>query len=153
MMRTTYDPAADALSVRLWEPGPRQRVYTRAIGDGVSLDYTKDGRLVGLEVLGASDHLPASALDALASAEELLTLVQAAAASGLEAATLRGLINRQRLRGQKRGRDWLVSRADLLTYLESRGPRGRPAKSAAAGVTRKGPGMPTGTLPSIRMGG
>jgi hypothetical protein len=37
------------------------------------------------------------------------------------------LLNSGRLKGAKRGRDWIVTVAELDTYLASRAPAGRPA--------------------------
>ncbi len=120
-MKVTYDPTVDALSVQLWSPPKRAgRIKTVRVTDTVRLDFTADGRVVALEILRASDHLPEAALAAAAPADEMLTLAEAADAAGLAAAPLRVQLHHGRLQGVKRGRDWYVSRAALYTYLESR---------------------------------
>ena len=62
-----------------------------------------------------------------ASHLEEMTLSEASENSGLTAATLRVLLNRRRLHGRKRGRDWFVAPAALAAYLDSRDVRGRQA--------------------------
>ena len=42
------------------------------------------------------------------------------------------LLNKGRLAGEKRGRDWFVDATALMNYLESREPRGRPARNPKA---------------------
>lgn len=46
----TYDPEADALYIRLSEESP----YEGEDAGPMTLHYTKDGRVVGIEVLGAT---------------------------------------------------------------------------------------------------
>ena len=127
-MRMTYDPDADALAVELL-PGGRSARTVR-IGPGQAVDLDAQGRLVTLEVLNASAHYDTTLLGALGSPAEELTLTAAAAESGLDASTLRHQILNGKLRGHKRGRDWLVMGADLMTYLENRAPQGRPGAQA-----------------------
>ncbi|MGH6953847.1 MAG: DUF2283 domain-containing protein [Alphaproteobacteria bacterium] len=54
-MNVTYDPRTDTLSV-VFKPGP----VAESDDDkpGVVLDYDEQGRLVGLEILDASKHVP-----------------------------------------------------------------------------------------------
>ncbi|MFF8386038.1 DUF2283 domain-containing protein [Streptomyces kanasensis] len=72
--RVTYDRAADAAYVYLTAPGTLTRaartVACDPVGiDGtVNLDFDEEGRLVGVEVLGAAATLPARLLE---SAERL----------------------------------------------------------------------------------
>jgi uncharacterized protein YuzE len=68
-MRVTYDPAADAAYVELAGPvGDGEAATTihsiMTPGDRgeVALDFDADGRLLGIEVLGASAVLPESVL-------------------------------------------------------------------------------------------
>ncbi|KUH37122.1 MULTISPECIES: DUF2283 domain-containing protein [Streptomyces] len=74
--RVAYDRAADAAYVYLTDPGtPTKAAHTLAcdpVGvDGtVNLDFDEEGRLVGVEVLGAASTLPARLLE---SAERLDT--------------------------------------------------------------------------------
>lgn len=124
-MSATYDPSVDAFYLRL---APAAKVArTVEWGPGVHLDMDTKGRLLGIEVLDASTRFSASSLGAFGRPTHPLTLAQAAAESGLAIGTLKVQIGKGRLIATKRGRDWIVERADLLTYLESRAPSGRPA--------------------------
>jgi uncharacterized protein YuzE len=51
-MKLAYDPAVDALYIRLIE-APRQ-VTTQRLTDDVAVDYGPDGEVVGIEVLDAT---------------------------------------------------------------------------------------------------
>jgi uncharacterized protein YuzE len=127
MVQIRYDGKADALAIDFGESRARPR--TVRVTDTVRLDFDRDGRLLSVEVLDASFHVPRAELEQLDAGEEWLTLQDAAQESGLAPATLRVQLNHGRLKGKKRGRDWFVERAALLTYLESRSARGRPATS------------------------
>lgn len=130
-----YDPTVDALALML-RPGG-QSARTVEVTPGVRVDFDARGRLVTLEVLDASWHADRAALEQLPTGDVFLTLAEAAGESGLAAATLRVQINRGQLPGTKRGRDWLVSRTDLLNYLDQRDARGRPAASPRARRARE----------------
>lgn len=52
-MKLEYDPAADALYVRLNE---RPIIESEQIKPGIILDYDEAGNVVGIEVLSASKH-------------------------------------------------------------------------------------------------
>lgn len=123
-MRITYDGTADALSVEL---SPGKVAQTRQQGGGVFVDVDKEDKVLGIEVLDASRRFDSATLASLQSPTVYLNLAEAAEESGLSAGTLRVLLNNERLKGEKRGRDWFVTLAELDTYLESRAPAGRPA--------------------------
>lgn len=125
-MELTYDSTVDALSFELM-PGASV-AKTLEWASGVYIDTDARGRVLGVEVLGASKHFEANVLTGLQAPVTQMTLAEAAVESGLSPGTLRVLLNKGRLAGQKRGRDWQVSLAALYTYLESRAPAGRPAK-------------------------
>ena len=125
--KITYDAEADVLGI--WFPGASSDARTRELAPGVHVDMTPDGRLTALEVLEASARYPLEGLRTLDSPADWMTLVEAAGESGLTAATLRRQVLNGRLAARKRGRDWLVSRAVLWTYLENRAPSGRPPAS------------------------
>ena len=118
-----YDASVDALAIEL-RPEAKSARTVRVTPD-VRLDFDAKGRLVTVEVLGASGHVPRSALEAMPDPTDYLTLAGAARESGLSANTLRSQINKGRIEAVKRGRDWLVDATALLNYLESRDARGR----------------------------
>lgn len=93
------------------------------------MDLTPDGRLTAVEVLDASSRYPVESLRTLESPADWMTLVDAAEESGLAPDTLRRQALSGRLAARKHGRDWLVSRAALWSYLETRAPSGRPPAS------------------------
>lgn len=134
-MKMHYDPHVDAMLIQ-FTPGRGKRLHTVDVSPGVRVDLDKENRLVALEVLYASDHIPLAELMLLPSADIELTLSEAANESGHSPGTLRVLINQGRLVGRKRGRDWIVTAADLWNYLESRSARGpktkRPPRARAA---------------------
>jgi len=53
-MKATYDPEADALTL-VFRRGPVEE--SDEIRDGVIIDYGKDGRILALELLDASDSI------------------------------------------------------------------------------------------------
>ncbi len=65
-VRVTYDGLADAAYVYLVAIGPGE-VATTVAGEGdaasVNLDFDRDGRLLGIEVLGASRWLPGDVIE------------------------------------------------------------------------------------------
>lgn len=125
MVRVLYDAEADALAVEFNPTGRSARMVR--VAPGVNVDLDAKGRLVTLEVLGASEHVSRAELEQLPTPQELLTLTEAARESGLSSNTLRTQIRNGRLAAVKRGRDWLVDVTALWNYLESRDARGRPA--------------------------
>ena len=134
MVRMRYDQAADALAIDLTDAPNSAR--TVKVSETVRLDFDKAGRLVSVEILDASFHVAPADLAQLPSGDEALTLLEAERESGIKASTLRVLLNRGRLKGVKRGRDWYVDATDLMNYMESRSPRGRPP---ARGARKKAP--------------
>jgi uncharacterized protein YuzE len=57
MLVNTYDPEADAAYIRLADPHLHRIVESEEVSPGVILDFTEDGRVVGIEVLHASKTL------------------------------------------------------------------------------------------------
>jgi uncharacterized protein YuzE len=53
-MKLTYDPDVDALYIRFTEEACE--VTTRQISDDVTINFAPDGRVVGIEVLDASEN-------------------------------------------------------------------------------------------------
>ena len=64
-MRAIYDSDANAFFVRLSEG---QIVESEELRPGLIVDFDKDGRIVGFEMLDARMQLPADALAAAAAA-------------------------------------------------------------------------------------
>jgi excisionase family DNA binding protein len=154
MMRITYSPEVDALAIRLGSSGGK--VGTKEIGPGVFADFDEEnGRFLAIEVLDASTHYDRAELEKLASPVEYLTLAEAAKVGKLSPTTLRNQINAGRIPALKRGRDWLVARHELLTYIANRAPQGRRSaarskfiekrKRRAAGADRLGGPRPVGS--------
>ncbi|MFJ9736651.1 DUF2283 domain-containing protein [Streptomyces sp. NPDC101166] len=68
-LRVTFDAKANAAYVYLSEPQAHPQVARMypcdpvAVGGMINLDFDEDGRLVGIEVLGADSKLPRHVLD------------------------------------------------------------------------------------------
>jgi uncharacterized protein YuzE len=129
-VKSTYDPNVDALAIQL--TAGRGTVSTLEVRPGVHLDFDEDGRLVALELLDASFHLPRDVLAKIAAPSTPLTLEEAEKASGLSASTWRVMLNNGRVKGKKVGSVWTIEKADVWNYLESRDARGRPAAKGKA---------------------
>jgi excisionase family DNA binding protein len=136
-MQVTYDAEADAVSITLLADVPRAK--TVQVRRGILVHFDAQDRLLELEILQARAQYPPATLERLGSPVEYLTLAQAAKETGLDASTLRRQILNKRLQGEKRGHDWLVTRAALWTYLDSRAPSGRPARRKKARRPRRAP--------------
>lgn len=117
----TYDPEVDALAIQLSHG--KGRPISREIAPGIYVDFDSRNRIVALEVLDASHHVPRANLQRLESPEEYLTLREAAKESGLSPTTLRVQIRNGRIKATKKGRDWLIGSTELFNYLsEIEGP-------------------------------
>jgi uncharacterized protein YuzE len=55
MLRIAYDPKADAMNIRFQE-GTYE--ISKEIAEGIIVDYTKDGRVLSIEILDASKRMP-----------------------------------------------------------------------------------------------
>lgn len=128
-MQATYDKDADALSVTLLEA---ERARTVQVAPGVLVHFDREQRVIELEVLGASGRYPPAVLEQLSSPAEWLTLADAAKEFGLSASTLRNQVLNKKIPATKSGRDWLVTRAAMTTYLDNRAPSGRQARKKKA---------------------
>jgi len=58
-MKVYYDAAANAVYLELSKEQPDGVIE---ISEGVNLDTTKDNRVVGIEILNASERIPLSSL-------------------------------------------------------------------------------------------
>jgi uncharacterized protein YuzE len=54
-MKITYDPKIDAIYIQFQE---EEYNISKEIGDGIVLDYTKDGKVIGIEILEVSQKMP-----------------------------------------------------------------------------------------------
>jgi uncharacterized protein YuzE len=53
-MRITYDPKYDLLYIKL---GEAEKVTSKEVDEDITFDVDSSGKLVGIEVLSASEHL------------------------------------------------------------------------------------------------
>ncbi len=58
-MRISYDTKYDILYLKL---GEAEKVYCKDIDEDITMDIDAQGRLVGLEIISASEHLNLSLL-------------------------------------------------------------------------------------------
>ena len=141
-MRFTYSPGADALYVEL-AAVERRATRQQEIVPGVIMDFDAQDRVLGLELLGASRHVPRDQLNQAEPPGTWLTLKEAAteaAAKGepISPDTLRSQAAKGKLKTEKRGRDLVVARHELWNYLENRAPAGRRAAGSASDLARRG---------------
>jgi uncharacterized protein YuzE len=54
-MKVTYDPKVDALYIRLNDK-PAE-VTTQRLSEEIAINYAPDGRIVGIEILDASEYV------------------------------------------------------------------------------------------------
>lgn len=54
MMKITYDKKVDAMYIALNDKAPYHK--SRKVTDDVLVDYSKDGKVVGVEILAASKN-------------------------------------------------------------------------------------------------
>lgn len=53
-MRITYDPKYDTLYMKI---GEAEKVLCKEVDEDISIDIDAEGKLVGIEVLSASEHI------------------------------------------------------------------------------------------------
>ena len=56
MIRTSYDPEADAMFVWFGPEGSKSAATTQ-VAPGVRLDFDSDGRVIGIEVLDVGERM------------------------------------------------------------------------------------------------
>lgn len=56
-MKVTYDKEADAMYVYFEEPRAGSAKYTVALNDDIIVDFDKDKKIIGIEILSASQNL------------------------------------------------------------------------------------------------
>ncbi len=55
MMKIEYDREVDALYIRVQE---KHVARTQEVADGVNIDFDEEGKLIGLEILDATERYP-----------------------------------------------------------------------------------------------
>ena len=116
-MKTTFDEGADVLSILLEDDLVAR---TENIAPGVELDFDANGRLLSIEILGASKKYDLQGLLAKPP-DPWLPLSSAASIFGVSTHSLRHQIHRGSLKAHKMGRAWIVHLDDLNDYLKKRG--------------------------------
>jgi excisionase family DNA binding protein len=129
-VQATYDEDVDALAFNLIPTGKTAK--TIEVMPGLYVDIDTSGAILAIEVLKASSKYSMSVLRRLPTPGPLLTLTEAARIVSLSPATIRKQIHNQRVAATKHGRDWFVSKRDLLSYVKTKSPRGRRATTGAA---------------------
>jgi len=66
-MNIEFDKEADAAYVYFKEIGNGEVAETITLNDSVNIDLDKNGKVLGIEILDASEHLPSSSFKALAT--------------------------------------------------------------------------------------
>lgn len=66
-MKMEFDKEADAAYVYFKEIGNGEVAETISLNDSVNIDLDKDGKVLGIEILDASKHLPSSSIKSLVS--------------------------------------------------------------------------------------
>jgi len=72
-MKVTYDPEVDALYIRLSdEPA---EVTTQRLSEEVAINDAPDGRIVGIEILGASEYISGLKMERKIALENLVPMI------------------------------------------------------------------------------
>ena len=61
-MRITYDKDADAAYVYFKDISPGEVDKTISLNDSVNIDFDKEGKTIGIEIINARDNLPLNTL-------------------------------------------------------------------------------------------
>jgi excisionase family DNA binding protein len=138
-MRIYYVPAGDILVVELSDL--RESPGAAELAPGVYLDRTDEGKVLALEITGATRFYPREQLEALGPAPvTTFTTAEVARFLGISERAVQAAITRERLEATKVGRDWLVTADAIAAYSRGRkatGPRPRAiAESAPRSVAR-----------------
>jgi len=72
-MKVTYDPEVDALYIRLSdEPA---EVTTQRLSEEVAINDAPDGRIVGIEILDASEYISGLKMERKIALENLVPMI------------------------------------------------------------------------------
>ena len=132
-MNITYDKHADAMVITLAKAEVEE---TKDIAPGVYADYDADGRVISLEILGASRKYDFDG-SKIEPPNPYMPLSDAGEMYGLSPTTLRHQIVRGVLPGRKFGRNWMVRHDHMATYF-----RDRSRKSSKSRIEPQNPYMP-----------
>ncbi|KCZ70801.1 uncharacterized conserved small protein [Candidatus Methanoperedens nitroreducens] len=58
-MKITYDPESDAMNIQ-FQKGKYE--ISKEIAEGIIIDYTKDGKVLSIEILDASKRMPIASI-------------------------------------------------------------------------------------------
>ena len=64
-MKTEFDKEADAAYIYFKEIGNGEVAETVSLNDSINIDLDKDGKVLGIEILDVSEHLPSSSIKSL----------------------------------------------------------------------------------------
>ena len=120
-MRIFYDKDADVLAILLDDAEVEE---TKNIAPGVEVDFDSSGRVLAMEILGASKTYDLGGATVEAP-DPYYSLTAAATFSGLSATTLRHQTGRGALLGTKFGRNWMVHGDHLDAYIRTRSRKGK----------------------------
>jgi uncharacterized protein YuzE len=70
-MKITYDKRADAANI-IFQKGKYH--ISEEVGDGVIVDYTKDGRILSIEILDVSRRLPKGGIKTASGVHKIAAL-------------------------------------------------------------------------------
>jgi uncharacterized protein YuzE len=65
-MKTEFDKEADAAYIYFKDISDGEVAETISLNDSVNIDLDKNGIVLGIEILDASEHLPSSSIKSLA---------------------------------------------------------------------------------------
>jgi uncharacterized protein YuzE len=70
-----YDPEVDALYIRLSEE--QAEVTTQRLSEEIAINYAPDGRIVGIEILDASEYVSGLKTERKVALENLTPIISA----------------------------------------------------------------------------
>ena len=124
-MDLAYYADSDTLTLIL-QPGA-EVAQTETNVAGIMIDRDPAGAIVATRVPGASVRFDRETLERL-DVGRLLSMAQVAKETGLNATSLRVELQHGRLAGEKRGREWVVTRGELTRYLDRRASERQPPR-------------------------
>ena len=133
-MKITYDKNIDAMRI-LFSGSDIEE--TRDIAPGVYVDYDTEGRMVGLEILKASQKYDLGDIEFQAP-DRYMSLSDAGRLYGLSPTTLRHQIGKGVLKGKKFGRNWMVRNDHIADYVRERSRKAGKSKEETHRIRQGG---------------